>query len=85
MIAISALLSFAAANAFAQNKAIVNVPFAFVANHQVVPAGRYEVLSSDISLTLIDTNTRRTQAVLLTRHETGDAMRSRRKEGCASS
>ena len=77
LIATLALLPFAAANASAQNKAIVNVLFAFVANHHAMPAGKYEVLSSDNSLTFIDTNTRRAQAVLLTTHETGDAIETR--------
>jgi hypothetical protein len=79
LIATLALLPIAAANASAQNKAIVNVPFAFVANHHVMPAGRYEVLSSDTSLTFIDANTRRTQAVLLSRHEAGDVIETQGK------
>jgi hypothetical protein len=61
-------------NASAQNKASVNVPFTFMANHQVVPAGHYQVLASETSLTLIDASTGRTQALLLVRHESGDAI-----------
>lgn len=75
-----ALLSFAPVNASAQQKeAIVNVPFAFVANDQAMPAGRYEVLSSasDTSLTFIDANTGRAQGVLLSRSETGGAIETR--------
>jgi hypothetical protein len=74
LIAALALLPLAAVNAPAQSKARVNVPFAFVANHQLVPAGYYEVLSSDTTLTLVNTNSGRVQAILLVRHEAGDAI-----------
>jgi hypothetical protein len=73
LIAAFALLPFAV-TASAQTKARVNVPFAFVANHQLVPAGYYEVLSSDSTLTLINANTRKAQVVLVVRHEAGDAI-----------
>ena len=65
LIAIFALLPFAATNASGKNKAMVNVPFAFIANHQVIPAGHYQILSSDSILMLIDANTGRAQAALL--------------------
>lgn len=74
LIAAFALLPFAAVNASAQNSAHVNVPFAFVANHTLVPAGYYQVLSSETTLTLINAGTGRAQAVLLARHEAGDAI-----------
>jgi len=77
LIATFALLPMAAVNASAQNSAHVNVPFAFVANHQSVPAGYYQVLASDTSLTLIDTNTGKAQAILVVRHEAGPAIESK--------
>jgi hypothetical protein len=76
LIASLALLPFAAINASAQNKAIVNVPFTFIANHQVIPAGQYQVLSNDTSLTLIDANSRKAKAFLLVRPEYADAIES---------
>ncbi|HEY2471719.1 MAG TPA: hypothetical protein VGI45_28295 [Terracidiphilus sp.] len=77
LIATFALVSFTAVTASAQNKATVYVPFAFVANHQTLPAGHYEVLSSVTSLTLIDANTGKAQALFLVRHEAGDAIETR--------
>lgn len=74
LIAAFALLPMAAVNASAQGKAYVNVPFAFMANHQVVPAGYYQVLSSESTLTLINANSRKVQAILLVRHEAGEAI-----------
>lgn len=71
-----ALLSFASTGAFAQNKAMVNVPFAFTANHQMIPAGHYQVVSSDSILMFVDANTGRTQAALLSRHEQGNSAES---------
>ena|SRR5258708_6586304 len=72
-----ALLPLAAVNASAQDSAHVKVPFAFVANHQSVPAGYYKVLSSDNLLTLIDAQTGTVQAMFLVRHETGAAIESK--------
>jgi hypothetical protein len=69
-----ALLPVAAANASAQNSAHVNVPFGFEANHTYVPAGFYQVLSSDSTLILINENSRKAEAMLLVRHENGDAI-----------
>jgi hypothetical protein len=74
LIATFALLPLAAVNASAQNSAHVNVPFSFVANHHVVPAGYYQVISSDTTLTLIDANSGKARAMLLVRHEYGDAI-----------
>lgn len=74
LIATFTLLSLTSVDASAQNKATVNVPFAFVANHQMVPAGRYQIVSSEMSLTLIDANTGKAQGRFLVRHETGDAI-----------
>lgn len=67
----------AGANASAQNSAHVNVPFAFVANHQVVPAGYYEVISSDSTLTLINAKSGKAEVMLLVRHEDGAGIETR--------
>jgi len=77
IIATFALLPFAAVNASAQAKAHVNVPWGFVANHHYVPAGYYEVLPSENTITLIDANTRRAAAILLIREEAGSEIESR--------
>ncbi len=69
-----ALLPLAAVYASAQNSAHVSVPFGFVANHTYVPAGYYKLLSSDTTLTLINENSGKAQAILLVRHEGGDAI-----------
>jgi hypothetical protein len=74
LIATFALLPLAAVNASAQNSAHVNVPFAFVANHNVVPAGYYQVISSETTLTLINANSGKALAMLLVRPENGDAI-----------
>lgn len=74
LIGALALVVFAARDSSAQNKSHVNVPFAFTANHHPVPAGYYEVLSSETSLTLINVNSRKAEAILLTRKESGDAI-----------
>ncbi len=71
------LVVLAAQDASAQNQSHVNVPFAFTANHHLMPAGYYEVLSSEISLTLINVNSRKVAAILLTRKESGDAIETR--------
>ena len=73
----AALLPMVAVNASAQNSAHVNVPFAFVANQQAVPAGNYQVLASNNSLTIINTNTGKPQAILVVRHEAGPAIESK--------
>ena len=62
LVAALALVSFTAANASYQDKASVKVPFPFTTNHIAVPAGRYWVLCTDTSLTLLDATTRQTQA-----------------------
>jgi hypothetical protein len=70
----ASLLPLAAVTVSAQQKADVNVPFAFVANQVSLPAGHYQVLASDSSLTFIGADNRRAQALLLTRNEQGDAI-----------
>ncbi len=73
MIAALALLPFAAVHASAQNSARVNIPFAFQANHASLPAGHYRVIASQSTLTFIDDDTGRVQAMLLTRDDYGSA------------
>lgn len=77
LIGTFALVVSAARDASAQNQSHVKVPFAFTANHHQVPAGYYEVLSSETSLTLINVNSRKVEAILLTRKESGDAIETR--------
>lgn len=72
LIAIFATVPLTLASASAQDKAQINVPFAFVANHASLPAGHYKVLASDYSLTFINADTGRAQAILLARHEQGE-------------
>lgn len=71
LIAALALLPFAAVHASAQNGTRVNIPFAFQANQASLPAGHYRVIASESTLTFIDLNTGRAQALLLTRDEAG--------------
>jgi hypothetical protein len=71
MIAVLALLPFAAVHASAQKSARVNIPFAFQANHVNLPAGYYRVIASDSTLTFIDNDTGRVQAMLLIRDDDG--------------
>lgn len=75
LIAIFALLPLAAVEASAQTKNVtVDVPFAFVANHTSLPAGHYRVLENNDLITFVNADTGRAQAMLLTRHESGDSM-----------
>jgi len=67
-------LSLAALSASAQQKAQVNVPFAFVANEVSLPAGHYQVLASDSSLTFVNVDRHRAEGMLLTRNEQGYAI-----------
>jgi|SRR5215831_13914312 len=71
MIAVLALLPFAAVHASAQKNAQVNIPFAFQANHTNLPAGHYRVIASESTLTFYNLDTGRMQALLLTRDEAG--------------
>jgi hypothetical protein len=76
-IATFALLPLAVVNVSAQAKAHVDVPWGFVANHHYVPAGNYEVLTSENTMTLIDADSGRTAAVLLIRKEGGSEIENR--------
>ena len=77
MIATFALLPMAAVNASAQNAARVNIPFGFVANHHFVPAGTYDVLPSENAVTLIHSDTRKAEAILLIQKAAGNGIGSR--------
>jgi copper(I)-binding protein len=77
LIGTFALVVSAARDASAQNQSHVNVPFAFTANHHQMPAGYYEVLASETSLTLVNVNSRKIEAIFLTRKESGDAIETR--------
>ena len=79
LIGTLALVVLAARDASAQNRAYVNVPFAFTANHHLLPAGYYKVLSSENYLTLINVNSRKGEAILLIRKESGRAIET---QGC---
>ncbi len=67
-----------ATNASAQATGTIYIPFAFTANHQLVPAGSYKVdLLSDRYLALIDSKTGTTRTVLLVRPEQGQNVSAR--------
>lgn len=81
----SSLFFLAAASApapcVAQSVAEFSVPFAFTANHNVIPAGDYNVqfvtdqLSANRSVTLVDTATGK-KTILMVRPEAGPAIES---------
>jgi hypothetical protein len=77
LVSLVAVLPFTAHHASAQNTALVNVPFGFQANHVYLPAGYYEVLSSDNTVTFINAKTCKAQAILLVRHEDGSEIETR--------
>ena len=67
-----------ATNVAAQATGTIYIPFAFTANHQLVPAGSYKVdLLSDRYLALIDSKTGTTRTVLLVRPEQGPNISAR--------
>jgi len=70
LIATFALLPLAAVEASAQTKAVVvDVPFAFVANHTSLPAGHYRILGNDDMLTFVNADTGTSRAIVLSRTE----------------
>jgi hypothetical protein len=77
IIATFGLLPFVAVSASAQEKAQVNVPFAFLADQVSLPAGHYKVLATDSHLTLINMENGRAQAMVLTMNEQGNAIEAR--------
>ena len=72
LFVVLALLPLAAEKASAQNRdVIVNVPFAFVANHTNLPAGNYRIIADHSFLYFSNADTGDSQAVLITRPESG--------------
>jgi hypothetical protein len=70
LFVVLALIPLAAEKASAQNReVIVDVPFAFVANHTSLPAGHYRIIADHSFLYLSDADTGDSQAVLITRAE----------------
>jgi hypothetical protein len=71
-IAVAVVLLCSTSNVSAQATGTIYTPFAFTANHQLVPSGFYNVdLLSDCYLALIDSKTGKTQTVLLVRLNQG--------------
>ena len=70
LLLIAMALGTVTTSASAQAAGTVYIPFAFTANHQLVPSGFYKVdLLSDRYLALIDSKTGATKTVLLVRPE----------------
>ena len=75
---IALALGMASKAASAQATGTIYIPFAFTANHQIVPSGFYKVdLLSDRYLALIDGKTGTTQTVLMVRPEQGPNISTR--------
>jgi hypothetical protein len=69
---IAAVVSLGAVAASAQMSAPVYVPFSFTANHQLLPAGTYKVeLLSDRFVAFINSETGKTERIILVRPEAG--------------
>ncbi|HXR39739.1 MAG TPA: hypothetical protein VN776_11625 [Terracidiphilus sp.] len=77
LTAVAVGLLSTATYAAAQTSAPIRVPFAFTANHQLVPAGYYKVERlSDRFLAFIDAKTGRTQSIVMVRPESGPAIQT---------
>jgi hypothetical protein len=77
MLLIVAVFSLGALAASAQISAPVYVPFAFTANHHLLPAGTYKVERlSDSFVALIDSKTGKTKGIVLVRPEAGPRIES---------
>ena len=78
LIALAVSTIFPATNASAQATGPIYIPFAFTANHQLVPSGFYKVdLLSDRYLALIDSKTGTTRTILMVRPEQGTNVSAR--------
>ena len=78
LIALTVSTIFPATNASAQATGTIYIPFAFTANHQLVPSGFYKVdLLSDRYLALIDDKTGTTRTILMVRPEQGPSISAR--------
>lgn len=70
MLFIAVAMAMTSATAVAQDVQKIYIPFAFTANHQLVPAGFYKVdLMSDRFLALVNEKTGKTEKVLMVRPE----------------
>ncbi len=77
MLLIATVVSLGAVAASAQTSAPVYVPFAFSANHQLLPAGTYKVeLLSDRFVAFIDNQTGKTERIVMVRPEAGTRIES---------
>jgi hypothetical protein len=77
MLLIITILGLAASAASAQISAPVYVPFNFIANHQLLPAGTYKVeLLSDRFVAFINNETGKTERIVMVRPETGSRIES---------
>jgi hypothetical protein len=78
LIAMAAGLLLAGTHASAQRKATVNIPFAFTANHQAMPAGHYTLeLLSDRFLSFTDSQTWKHHSVIMVQPESGSYIDTR--------
>lgn len=76
--AVAVALLGGATHATAQSTASVNIPFAFTANHQHVPAGHYTMqLLSDRYLALVDAKTGQTRTIVMVRPQSGPRIETR--------
>ena len=67
-----AIVNLGAVAASAQTTAPVYVPFSFLANHQVLPAGTYKVeLLSDRFLAFVNNENGKTERIIMVRPEQG--------------
>jgi len=72
MLLIVAALSLGAVAASAQISAPIYVPFAFIANHQLLPAGTYKVeVLSHRFLAFVNSETGNTERIVMVRPESG--------------
>jgi len=70
MLLIAVVMLLTATTAVAQKGGKIYIPFAFTANHQLLPAGAYQVdLLSDRFLALVNEKTGKTERVLMVRPE----------------
>lgn len=78
VLVIALVVSLAAAAASAQSSGKIYIPFAFTANHQMVPAGSYKAeLLSDRYLALINEKTGRTETILMVRPDINGTVNGR--------
>jgi hypothetical protein len=78
ILLIAAVVSLGAVAATPQTSAPVYVPFAFVANHQLLPAGTYKVEPlSDRFLAFINNKTGKTERIVMVRPEEGTRIEPR--------